>query len=410
MKLIYFTASYPFGLGELWKANELEVLANEFDEIIVIPYSHDGNFDSPKKLPDRVKLLGPLFKGASFSYKRWEGIKKILLSRFRKPFLKEFFTRKAFQSRSRFVSWLTASLNALRLMNHPVIKQITGSLDKDTILYFFWGKGAAEFLPFIDTSRCFKTFVRMHRYDLFETVNGNYIPYRRSLLENIDIVAPSSEAGRAHLQELYPDLNYKNKLFRLGTIGNGKQTKSSSDGIFRVVSCSYLSKVKRVGLMVESLQYINFPILWRHVGDGSERGEIDDLIRKYKLEDKFIIEGFIDTRKLLDFYTSNEFDLFVNVSASEGVPMSIMEALSVSIPVMATGVGGNGELVDDAVGKILSPNPTARDLASALSDYYHLPASVKEQKRQMANAKSREQCDAVRLAKELAIVLKSDVS
>jgi colanic acid/amylovoran biosynthesis glycosyltransferase len=410
MKLYYFTASYPFGLGELWKANELEILVKHFDEIVVIPYSHDGNFDSPKELPEGVKLLGPLFREASFSFKRWKGIKKILLSRFRQSFLKEFFTKRVYQSRSRFISWLTASLHVLRLMDHPVIKQIIGSLDKNTILYFFWGKGAGEFLPFIDTGRCFKTFVRMHRYDLFETVNNNYIPYRRPLLESIDVIAPSSEAGRAHLQELYPDFNYKIKLFRLGTIGNGKQSKSSTDGIFRVVSCSYLSIVKRVGLMVESLQYISFPILWRHVGDGNERREMDDLIRKYKLEDKFIIEGFIDTRELLDFYTSNSFDLFVNVSASEGVPMSIMESLSVSIPVMATGVGGNGELVDDSVGKILAPNPTARELASALSDYYHLPATMKEQKRQKAMARSREQCDAVQLAEELVKELKSNPS
>jgi colanic acid/amylovoran biosynthesis glycosyltransferase len=410
MRLYYFTASYPFGLGELWKANELEMLVSKFDEIIIIPYSHDGNFDAPKELPDGVKLLGPLFKEASFSFKRGKGIKKVLLSRQRKPFLKEFFKKRVYLSRSRFISWLTASLNVLRLLDHLVIKQIIGSLDKNTILYFFWGKGADEFLPFIDTSRCFKTFVRMHRYDLFETVNNNYIPYRRPLLESIDVIAPSSEAGRAHLQKLYPDLNYKIKLFRLGTLGNGKQSKSSTDGIFRVVSCSYLSKVKRVGLMVESLQYISFPILWRHVGDGNERREIDELIRKYKLEDKFIIEGFIDTHELLDFYTSNSFDLFVNVSASEGVPMSIMESLSVSIPVMATGVGGNGELVDDSVGKILAPNPTAHELASALSDYYHLPAAVKEQKRQKAIARSREQCDAVQLAEELVKELKSNPS
>jgi len=238
-------------------------------------------------------------------------------------------------------------------------------------------------------------------------VNNNYIPYRRPLLEAIDVVAPSSEAGRAHLQKLYPDLNYKIKLIRLGTRVSGKQSKGSTDRLLRVVSCSYLSKVKRVSLMVESLQFVEFPVLWRHIGDGDERGVIDNLIRKYNLQDKFIIEGFIDTRELLDFYTSNTFDLFVNVSASEGVPMSIMEALSVSIPVMATGVGGNGELVDEAVGKILPPDLTPRVLASALTDYYYLPVTAKEQKRLMAYDKSREQCDANLLAEELARDLKS---
>src|SRR5579863_1677985 len=241
MKLYYFTASYPFGLGELWKSNELEILVSQFDEIIVVPYSYDGNFDNPKPLPTGIKLLGPLFKESSFSYKYIDGIKKVLSSRFRKPFIKEFLGKKVYQRKAWFGSWLYSSLHILRLMDHEIVQEIIGNLDKNTILYFFWGKGSAEFLPFIDTRRCFKTFVRMHRYDLFETVNNNYIPYRRPLLESINIVAPSSEAGRTHIQELYPDLNYKNKLFRLGTVGNGKQSRSSTDGIFRVVSCTYLS-------------------------------------------------------------------------------------------------------------------------------------------------------------------------
>lgn len=410
MKLYYFTASYPFGLGELWKSNELEILVNHFEEVVVVPYSYDGNFDSPKILPAGVKLLGPLFKESSFTLKKGSGLKKVLSSRFRKSFMKEFLAKKVYLSRSRFISWLYASLNVLRLMNNEIVREIEKNLDKNTILYFFWGKGSAEFLPFINTSRCFQTFVRMHRYDLFETVNNNYIPYRRPLLENIDIVAPSSEAGRAHIEALYPDLNYKNKLFRLGTIGNGKKSESSGDGIFRVVSCSYLSAVKRVELMIESLRYIEFPILWRHVGDGNLRKEIDELIKKYKLTSKFIIEGFIDSRELLDFYTSNSFDLFVNVSASEGVPMSIMESLSVAIPVMATRVGGIGELVDDEVGKILPPDLSGQELASAISAYYYLPEVEKQKRRQSAYKKSKEQCDAVKLTNELVIALKSSDS
>ncbi len=246
----------------------------------------------------------------------------------------------------------------------------------------------------------------MHRYDLFENVNDNYIPYRRLLLENIDTVAPSSEAGRIHLQNLYPDLSYKIRLFRLGTIGNGKRCRGSEDKILRVVSCSYLSKVKRVEIMVASLQYIEFPILWRHVGDGGERQQIEDLIKKYKLEDKFIIEGFIDTRNLLDFYTDNTFDLFVNVSSSEGVPMSIMESLSVSIPVMATKVGGIGELVDDRVGKILPAELTPKELALALKQYYNLTKEEKEKKRENAYLKSKTECDAIQLSKDMVAFLK----
>jgi colanic acid/amylovoran biosynthesis glycosyltransferase len=410
MKLIYFTASYPYGLGEQWKANELRELVNHFEEITVVPYSYDGNFENPKTLPAGVQGEKPLFRESAFAFSKINGLIKIWKSRYRRSFIKEFRYKKVYRSKAHFVSWIYASLNVIRLMDHPTIQRISQSMDRQTILYFFWGKGAAEFLPFVDTSRCFKTFVRMHRYDLFETVNNNYIPYRRALIENIDILAPSSEAGKIHLQELYPDLAGKIRLFRLGTIGNGKASRSSTDKILRVVSCSYLSPVKRVGIMIESLRYVDFPVLWRHVGDGKQREEMDQLIEKYGLRDKFIIEGMIDTGKLLDFYTSNSFDLFVNVSASEGVPMSIMESLSVSIPVMATDVGGIGELVDETVGKLLPADLSPHMLASNLNAYYLLPDEVKEQKRKAAFIRSKEQCDAIQLAKDLARTLKSSDS
>jgi len=410
MKLYYFTASYPFGLGELWKSNELNILIGHFEEIIVIPYSYEGNFYAPKELPPGVKILGPLFEDASFSYNIIGGLIRVIFSRFRGKFWKEFVKKKVYRSRAIFTSWLYASLNVIRLMDNLIVKEIISSLDKSTVLYFFWGKGSAEFLPFIDTSRCLTSFVRMHRYDLFESVNDNYIPYRRPLLENVDTIAPSSEAGKIHLQELYPDLKSKIKLFRLGTVGNGKKCRASVDNVFRIVSCSYLSPVKRVSIMIESLQYLDFPVLWRHVGDGKERIEMDQLIEKYGLKNKFIIEGMIDSRELLDFYTSNTFDLFVNVSASEGVPMSIMEAFSVAIPVMGTCVGGIGEIVDDTVGKILPPDITPLGLAGELEKYYYLPPSIKEKKREMAYKKSKDQCDAVTLAGELVVALKSFAS
>ncbi len=68
MKLFYFTSSFPFGIGEQWKANELEIFVRQFDEITVIPYSYDGNFDSPKKLPRGIKLIDPLFRESSFLF------------------------------------------------------------------------------------------------------------------------------------------------------------------------------------------------------------------------------------------------------------------------------------------------------------------------------------------------------
>jgi glycosyltransferase involved in cell wall biosynthesis len=65
-------------------------------------------------------------------------------------------------------------------------------------------------------------------------------------------------------------------------------------------------------------------------------------------------------------YRAKPCDAFLNVSASEGVPVSVMEALSYGIPVVATAVGGTAELLGHGGGKLLVPNPSAGEIASAL--------------------------------------------
>jgi len=59
--LYYFTASYPWGMGETWKRNELRRLVPHFERVVVVPYSYAGNTTAPKKLPDGVTATPPLF-------------------------------------------------------------------------------------------------------------------------------------------------------------------------------------------------------------------------------------------------------------------------------------------------------------------------------------------------------------
>lgn len=405
MKLLYFTNSYPFGIGEQWKANELKELVHHFESITVIPFCYDGNFDNPKPLPPGVDLKRPLFEDWNIQLRKSD-IVRVIFSSFSIAFFREFFDRRVYTNKKRVVSWILGCLNVIRLMKHPVIRTVLAEADRSTVLYFYWGKGACEVLPFANTATFHKTFVRMHRHDLFEYENRNYIPFRAELLNAAHVVAPSSLAGKKHLEELYPQKGCKVKLIRCGTIGNGKLAKPSADNILRVVSCSFLSPVKRVHLMIESLQYIEFPIIWYHAGDGPLRKELEELAGRLNVSDRFIFKGMMDSRTVLDFYTSNQIDLFVNTSASEGVPFSIMEAFSVGIPVMATDVGGTGEIVDEMTGKLLSPDISGKELALALKEYYYKSAEDKERFRTEVFNRYKEQWDAQKLARELACILK----
>ena len=56
----------------------------------------------------------------------------------------------------------------------------------------------------------------------------------------------------------------------------------------------------------------------------------------------------------------------MNVSTNEGVPVSIMEALSYNIPAVATDVGATSEVVTPKSGVLVSENPTAEEIKDAI--------------------------------------------
>jgi sugar transferase (PEP-CTERM/EpsH1 system associated) len=75
-------------------------------------------------------------------------------------------------------------------------------------------------------------------------------------------------------------------------------------------------------------------------------------------------------------------DVFVLPSKNEGISNTILEALASGLPVIATAVGGNVELVDTAVNGMLVQPGNVADMAQALLGYLAHPAWMAEQGRQ----------------------------
>ena len=69
-------------------------------------------------------------------------------------------------------------------------------------------------------------------------------------------------------------------------------------------------------------------------------------------------------KAVLDFYRTHHVDLFINLSVYEGLPVSIMEAMSFGIPVLATDVGGTSEIVIDGVGELVDKNSSIEEIAN----------------------------------------------
>jgi glycosyltransferase involved in cell wall biosynthesis len=65
--------------------------------------------------------------------------------------------------------------------------------------------------------------------------------------------------------------------------------------------------------------------------------------------------GQCKNEEILRFYENNHVDLFISLSESEGLPVSMMEAQSYGIPILASNVGGISEIVQNEKTGILLP-------------------------------------------------------
>ena len=98
------------------------------------------------------------------------------------------------------------------------------------------------------------------------------------------------------------------------------------------------------------------------VGDGRERAALQALAQSLQIHDSVHLVGWRhDVSALLQ-----GFDLFALPSASEGYSLALVEAAAAALPLVATAVGGNGEIVQDGVTGLLVPAGDDAALAAAL--------------------------------------------
>ena len=227
-----------------------------------------------------------------------------------------------------------------------------------------------------ETYKNAKVVSRAHAQDIFEFRNKeNYLPYRKYLYENIDEIFTISEDGLNYLRDRYKVLENKTSLFRLGTrdvaINNNISNKD-----FTIITCSRIARIKRLDLLARSLKDIDEQVNWVHFGDGDEEyfKEIKDITNTYKENIQVEFMGFCDNEKYLDIISKKPLSVFVNVSESEGLPVSIMEAESVGLPILATDVGGTSESVIDGYnGSLVKKDISEKDLAASILKFKNMP-------------------------------------
>ena len=387
--LIVLTDSFPYGLKETFLENEVPFLAEAFDVVHLFPLHGEGSF---RPQASNVVVHSPFL---SFNPKNQKRLFMAGLFN-RSPLgfaLKEWIAKSVYKHPLQWRVWAAALLVfRASVANQKRMAELRALLSEHTVVYSYWGDKLALLIPFLNTEhKLLKSVVRFHGGDLYEERKGGYLPFREWLFPSVQHFVCISDHGKHYLESRYPSFLQNAHLFRLGVADHGLNSYVSKS-FFHVVSCSNLVALKRVHLIVEALLKIKISVLWTHIGDGPELGRIQQMITTLPSNVKVDLQGQKSNAAVIGFYQHTPIDCFLNVSESEGVPVSIMEALSFGVPVIATNAGGTGEIVDEQVGALLPVDISPSDLAKAIRQFMEQPD--KTTLRLNARKRWQERCDA----------------
>lgn len=189
------------------------------------------------------------------------------------------------------------------------------------------------------------------------------------------LVAVSRDALELAVQrEGYPPRRMH--LIYNGITVPGAPARDTAPG-FRVVTAARLEPIKTMHLLLDAVALARqegLPIELDVVGDGSERASLEAHAHGLGLAGAVHFAGWQrDVGPWL-----RRADCFALPSRSEGLSMTILEAMGHGLPVVATRVGGNPEVILDGVTGTLVPHGDIPALATALRDTLTVPGRARE--------------------------------
>jgi colanic acid/amylovoran biosynthesis glycosyltransferase len=252
---------------------------------------------------------------------------------------------------------------------------------EETVAYGFWGMGGGLAVPWLRGVDA--RVVRLHGYDLYEERSAaGYLPFRPFLLSRVDRVLTVSAHGARYLADRFPQRRIVSKIevSRLGVPGPASGLRAERGHERVIVSCSAVSDIKRVDLILRAMVELTRrpsaePVRWVHFGDGPGYAALAAAAAEVPEGLTVELRGRTPNEEVTRYYEDTRVDAFVNASSTEGVPVSIMEAIAHDIPVVATAVGGTPEIVGPALGtgELVPADVSAAELARLIRAVLEAP-------------------------------------
>ncbi len=384
-KIIIFTSCFPFRtVFENFFQSELFNIAKGFDKVYIVACDvRDNNPEIKKDLPENAVVIHA---------RRKSFIGDLVLGTLSLPFC-PFFIREIktiVRQKCPFLSSLKSTVYsgcyylAIRRCFGQIAREIDIFQDDTIVLMGYWLHYLSQ------AALSFKKYLKLKNACVFSRAHGSadirnflipnkYYPLQANLLSKLDAIFTVSKMGRDYLRSLSNRPQAIESVY-IGSIGPSESI-SHSRSPFTVVTCSNIIPLKRVGLVADAIRALcrNIPdIRWVHFGDGPLRHEIESSCADIQSHIDF--RGHTPHDKVLEYLASGEPSVFVSASASEGLPISVVEAIAHSIPAIATDVGATREaVITEKSGTLIPTDITSSELAQYIYSYYSMTPDQYEQ-------------------------------
>lgn len=129
-----------------------------------------------------------------------------------------------------------------------------------------------------------------------------------------------------------------------------------------VIGC--VSRLKKQVQLLQALQYLDFPV--KVIFAGIEKQDaFEEIIQGYSASHQLYFEGIVPGEQMLAYFRL--FQLKVLPSTMEGLSQSLLEAMAMGVPVIATNAAGNPDLIQDGENGLLFENEQPQELAEKIT-------------------------------------------
>ena len=185
-------------------------------------------------------------------------------------------------------------------------------------------------------------------------------------IKKSDIVVTPSK----HLKNFILNLGFKNKI---EIINNGVFIPEENTNIFtndqiNITIVSRLVSHKNIEKIIRAISDLNNPLIYLNIiGDGPELNQLQKISLESKNKNNIIFHGKLNRDDINHIFLKS--DIYIQASNYEGLPHSLLEAMSYGIPVLCTPVGECKEILgNEDRGYILDLPVSKNNIKSKISE------------------------------------------